>query len=229
MAKKRVTRKELIKGPDEFITTTAKVIQWARENTKQLIYGTVAFFALVVIVAGYSFYKEKREQAAAALLSRCLVTYQSSQEDDKDPGKMLAMAKPDFDRLVKDYGSMPAGRLGRVIYGHMALVAKDMDQAKALYEKALGDFGHDPSIENTILNGLAMIAAQSEDDAAAIGYFEKIVSSKSVLLKDVALFNLGQLYMKAGEKEKGIAAYKRLSDEYPDSMYANIAKEKAAA
>lgn len=229
MAKKRMTRKELIKGPDEFISTTGKVIQWARENTKPLVYGTVAFFALLIIVAGYSFIKQKREQAAAALLSQCLETYQSSQDDDKDPAKMLAMAKPDFDRLVKDYSGMPAGRLGRVIYGHLALAAKEFDQAKTLYEKALGDFGNDPSIENTILNGLAMVAVQSQDDAAAIGYFEKIASGKSVLLKDVALFNLGQLYAKTGETEKAVAAYKRLSDEYPDSMYANIAREKAAA
>ena len=30
MAKKRLTRKELVKKPDEFITLTGTVIQWAR-------------------------------------------------------------------------------------------------------------------------------------------------------------------------------------------------------
>jgi hypothetical protein len=43
MAKKRTTRKQLLKGPDEFITQTGKAIRWARANTKPLIYGTCAF------------------------------------------------------------------------------------------------------------------------------------------------------------------------------------------
>ncbi len=228
MAKKKVKRKELIKGPDEFISTTNKVILWAQENTRQLIYGGVALLVLVVLVSGYSFIKQKREQAAAALLSQCMETYQSAQEGKEDPAKMLAMAKPDFERLIKEYGGKSAGRLGRVIYGHLALAAKEMDLAKSLYETALADFKDDPDMKNTILNGLAMVAVQTEDNAAAIGYFEKIASGKSLLLKDVALFNLGQLYTESGETDKGKEAYKRLSNEYPDSMYANIAREKAA-
>ncbi len=228
MAKKKLTRKELIKGPDEFITTTGKAIQWSRENTKPLIYGTVAFFALIVLIAGYRFVSEKREQAAAALLSRCLETYQKAQSSDENPVQALAVVKPDFDRLVKEYGGQPAGRLGRVIYANLALSAQDADTAMALYEKALGELGDDPSLHNTILNGLAMAAEQKGDQAAAISYLEKITTGNSTLLKDVALFNLGRLYTLTGKTEKGQAAYRQLSQDFPNSLYADIAREKAA-
>ncbi|MBI5063992.1 MAG: hypothetical protein HZB87_11160 [Desulfatitalea sp.] len=39
---------------------------------------------------------------------------------------------------------------------------------------------------------------------------------------------MGTLYKAAGQAEKSQQAYKQLSTDYPDSIYANIAKEKVA-
>ena len=45
MAKqKRVTRKQLLKEPDEFITTTGRIIAWGRKYTRQVAYAAGAFF-----------------------------------------------------------------------------------------------------------------------------------------------------------------------------------------
>ena len=37
MAKKRVSRKQLLKEPDEFLTFSAQALQFARENQKSII------------------------------------------------------------------------------------------------------------------------------------------------------------------------------------------------
>ena len=57
MAKKRKkTRKELLKEPDEFMTLSGKLIKFAVEHKKQLTYGLGIILALVVIISGVRFF-----------------------------------------------------------------------------------------------------------------------------------------------------------------------------
>ena len=48
MAKKKVSRKEMLKGPDEFISLSAKTIMFAKEHTHQLTYVGIAIAAAIV-------------------------------------------------------------------------------------------------------------------------------------------------------------------------------------
>ena len=228
MAKKKISRKELVKEPDEFITITGQAIRWARENTRTLIYGACLFFGIIVLVSVYRLYTAHLQDSAAILLNQTSTAYQAAVQTDKDPAKALAAVKPQFERLVAEYGNWPAGRLGRVLYAHAALAGHAPDEAIALYKKALDDFKTDPTLTSSILNGLAAAYIEKGDSAAAIGYLERLVAGSGKMLKDSALFQLGSLYKAAGQAEKSQQAYKQLSTDYPDSIYANIAKEKAA-
>ncbi|MBT8341776.1 MAG: tetratricopeptide repeat protein, partial [Desulfatitalea sp.] len=88
--------------------------------------------------------------------------------------------------------------------------------------------GGDPSLANTIRCGLADAFVRAGDHAAAIGHFDRIVSADSTALKDTALFHLGRLHSEAGDRQEAQSAFARLSDEFPDSMYAQVAKEQMA-
>ncbi|MBI5896831.1 MAG: tetratricopeptide repeat protein [Desulfobacterales bacterium] len=228
MAKKRISRKELVKEPDEFITFTGQAIRWARENTRPLMYGVCIFFGIIVLVSAYRLFSGYRQENGAALLSQTRSAYQAAVQADKDPAKVLATVKPQFERLIDEYGNWPAGRLGRVLYAHAALAGQAPDEAIVLYKRALDDFNTDPALTNSILNGLATAYIQKGDGAAAISHLERLVAGGGKALKDAALFQLGTLYKAAGQAEKSQQAYKQLSTDYPDSIYANIAKEKVA-
>lgn len=225
MAKKRVTRKELVKEPDEFINLTGKIIRWARQNTKPLIYGTCAFFGLIILIAGYRFYSNQRAATAAELFSKSLIAYQ---EAEADPEKALALVKSDFERLITEYGGLAEGRMAQILYGHILLAGHAPDEAIGVYEKALKDFGGDPTLRNTILNGLATAFMEKGDNTAAIGNFEKIADGRNPVFRDSALFNLGRLYRLAGDAEKSQKAYSQLVADFPDSMFVNMAREKSA-
>jgi hypothetical protein len=80
MAKKRKkTRKELLKEPDEFMTLTGKVIGFAVEHKTQLTYGLGIIhktqltyglgiiLALVIIVSGVRFFSIRAEKKASAI------------------------------------------------------------------------------------------------------------------------------------------------------------------
>jgi predicted negative regulator of RcsB-dependent stress response len=226
MAKKKFSRKELVKEPDEFITFTGQAIRWARENARLLTYGACLFFGVIVLVSAYRLYSAHVQDAGGALLSQTRSAYQTALQADKDPAKALAAVKPQFERLVSEYGRWPAGRLGRVLYAHATQAGHAPDEAITLYRQALDDFKADPALSNSILSGLAAAYMEKGDSAAAITHLEQVVAGSAKTLKDTALFQLAALYKAAGQTEKSQQAYKQLSTDYPDSIYANIAKEK---
>ena len=67
---------------------------------------------------------------------------------------------------------------------------------------------------------------QKGDYPKAIEHYQKVVEGPDSALIDGALFNLGKLYNQLGKSEESRQAFERLSDEYPESMYADIAREK---
>jgi predicted negative regulator of RcsB-dependent stress response len=225
MARKRISRKKIVKDPDEF---TERLVEWVRNNRKSLTGGICALLALIVLIAGYRIYNSRREQAADALLSQTLADYQQALSSKNGPDKVLAKVKSGFERLITHYGRLPAGQVSAIIFANAALTNHDPDKAIPLYRKALAEFDQDPSLTNTLRNGLASAYLQKGDKAAAIEEFTKIVSSTSSVLKDVALFHLGYLYKAAGDAQKSQHAYQQLRTGFPDSIYAEIAQEKSA-
>ena len=74
MAKKRVTRKELLKKDDEFISLSNRVAQYVSAHAKQIQYIILTIMIIAVIVIGVSLYfrhLNKRLWLLTILLTRC--------------------------------------------------------------------------------------------------------------------------------------------------------------
>lgn len=222
MAKKKVTRKQLLKEPDEFITLTSKVIQWCRQYPKQLTYGIAAFVVVIIVLVAIKTISDYRSRAASALLSQSIAQIKALENEDSP---QLADIDAQFDQLVTSYDGQPAGRLGRIVYAHVQLTGGDPDKAIELYQKALKDFKQDPSLANIIYNGLASAYEKKEMTSDAIEYFERISLGDGKVLKDKALFHLGRLYRLNNETEKSRQAYSRLVADFPESIYTPVAEE----
>jgi tetratricopeptide (TPR) repeat protein len=225
MAKKKVTRKQLLKEPDEFLTTTAKLIAWGKENTKALVIGTTLFLVVFIAVSIYAFVNGRRSAAANMLFGQALEKYQTV-AGEKGGLAALSAVSGDFDTLIDSYGSQPAGKLGRLFYGNMEAMAEDNDKAIVYYQKALKEFGDDPALRNIIHNGLGTAYQQKGDYPKAIMQFQKIADGPDSVLKDAALFNLGKLLGQLGKTEESREANQRLINDFPNSFYANMAREK---
>ena len=79
MAKrKKISRKKLLKEPDEFITTSGKIIQFAMQYKTHLIYAVGIVIALIVLIAGYRFFSIRSENKALALWDRAVAKYETS-------------------------------------------------------------------------------------------------------------------------------------------------------
>jgi tetratricopeptide (TPR) repeat protein len=225
MAKKRVTRKQLLKEPDEFFTTTGNLIQWAQEHTRSLLLGSGVVLGILVLIVSYGYYQQAQSDKATLLYHQAMVKYQNA-GGEKEPAAALTAARPDLERLADQYPGQPAGKLGRIMYANLSLASQARDEAVSIYTSALKDFGSDIALANFIHNGLGAAYSQKGDFAAAIDHYEKIVNGTSTVLKDSALFHLGRLYEAMGQADKSQEAYRQLTADFAESMFAEIAKEK---
>jgi tetratricopeptide (TPR) repeat protein len=225
--KKKVSRKKLLKEPDEFITFSGKLIQFAMQNKTQITYAVGIVVALLVIIAGLRVLSIRSENKASARLDRAVTKYDTSIKTQETKNAYQSVSE-DFHAIINQYGSKESGKLARVIFANICFDAGEYRKAIELYEKSLKNFEHRPMIYNLILSGLGYAHEQLKENQRAVSYFEKIVARDEQILRDEALFNLGVLYNKLGEKEKSDKAFNQIISDFPESMYIDIVKERSA-
>ncbi len=220
---KKVSRKQLLKEPDEFITFTGKLIRLVSTYQKQItiILGIVVSVFLIISIV--KFYTNRMENNAFTLLNQANDKY-SAVLSSQDASTALKEVEKDFEYILSEYSGYQGGKIARVNYAAYCYRAGEYDKASSLYTTALKDFGKNPSYKNLILNGLGYSYKAKKDYENSVKYFEMIASSKIPMLKDEALFNLSKLYLILGKKSKSIEVLSTIVSDYPESIYFELAK-----
>lgn len=222
--KKKLTRKELLKEPDEFITFSGKLIRFIATHRLKLA-GTLAAVILVAgIISGVRFFAHKSENKAFALLSASLAKY-SAVLPDKGSAEVYREVEQDFQSILDKYAHRSGGKLARIIFANICYNGGEFDRAVDLYNQALKDFDDHPAVKNLILSGLAYAYEAKKDSHSARRYFDMIAQGEEALYKDDAIFNLGRLHILLGDKEKGKEFYQKIVSDHSDSLYIELAKE----
>ena len=227
MAKKRITRKQLLKGSDEFISFSSRLLQSAIKYKVQISFALGAIALLVIVVSGIRYFSNKAENRAFTLLNQAVTGYNFIVKDN-GPEKAYQDIGQHFDFIIKKYSKKDAAKLAGLIYANICYNAGDYEKATALYNKSLKDFKNYPLIKTFILSGIGYNHEEENDYKAAVNYFEMIVSQSGAIMKDESLFNMGRLYAAMGENEKSIAAFKKIISDYTNSIYIELARERVS-
>ncbi len=226
IAEKKPTRKELLKEPDQFITFSGKMIEFAQRHRRPLTYAAVAIACVTVIFTATRYFIARAENRAFSLLDHHTAQYQQAIQE-KTPEEARAQVREGFEALIADYGGRAGGKLARIRYADICDAAGDTDRAIELYRQALTDFADEPFYRALILNSLGYAHAQKQDWDAAIGYLKQVADLPDAPLRDKALFVLAGIYDSRGSSQEAKAAYQRLLKEFADSSYADVARERA--
>jgi tetratricopeptide (TPR) repeat protein len=223
---KKMTRKELLKEPDQFITFSGRLIAFGQRYGRQLTYGVVA---LLVVLAGYTavrYFIARAEHRALDLLDRYSAEYRLALAA-KGPQAALEAVEAGLASLVDDYGRRSAGRMARIRYADLCYAAGRYEKASELYTQAMADLGQEPFYRALVLNGLGQAHWQHGDLDRAVTAFGQIADIANAPLRAQALFAMADLYTALGQSEKSQDAYRRLVDEFPDSDLARVARQFA--
>ena len=225
MAKKKKTRKQLLKEPDEFITFTGKAITFVTGYQKQISYMLCALVAVALIFFGYRFFAQRAETKAFSLLGQTQSKYETLIETSSET-EAYSQVSDAFQSIIKKYGGNAGGKLARLIYANISYDARQYEKAIAIYKQSLSDFKEDKFVYNLILSNLGHAYQRVEDEQSAAAYFEKAASATDSPIREEALFNLGLMYAKLGEAAKSQKTLQELLDNHPDSIYFDMVEEE---
>ena len=226
MAKKRKkTRKELLKEPDEFLTISTKLINLAIEYKTHLTYALGIILVLAVIISGIRFFSIRAENKASDLLDKSLTKY-NSVKAEKQPAEVYDEVSADFQFILDKYNGKKSAKLARLTYANICYDAGKYEEAIELYKTAQTEFAKHPMILNQVLSNLGYAYEQKGDYETAVSYFEKISSAPERIMRDEALYHLGRLYDKLGLTEKSREAYNKILNDHQDFIFIDLVKEQ---
>jgi predicted negative regulator of RcsB-dependent stress response len=224
--KKKLSRKELLKEPDEFLSLSRRMLQFAVDHKKSITIAAAAFFGLLLAAAGFRYYTVRAEDRAFAQLREASAIYEAASAG-KSAQEAQRAAAAAFEKLFDRYAGKAAARIGRVVYADICFRGGNPQKAVELYTQALDSFGEDPALSSLIHSGLGYAWEASGNLENASASFQKVAEGSDSIFKDDALFQLARINERMGKISEGAKLYSTLPEQYPGSLFVEIAKEKA--
>lgn len=225
---------------DELVTGVEHAASWVKAHEKEVRVGVVAVVALGALAFSVVALNRSRERAAEDAIAAALETFEapvlSEQAPDAPKPAGIVFATADekyrkaaaaFDGVERAYPSLAVGQRARY-YGALARIELG---DKAAAEKALGEVaalkgdGLEPALARLALAGLQR--RNGALDKAADAYKQLAEDPSFPLPRDHALMDLGSTLEQASRLGEAKAAYRRLIEEFPESVYAADARRRA--
>jgi tetratricopeptide (TPR) repeat protein len=224
--KKRITRKQLLKEPDEFLTFSAKAIQFAGNHRKGVLGLAIGVVVAALAVAGFQYFSALSERHAYGVFEPARLSCLAELSGGGTPAAREETVKQ-LEKVIEDYPSTTAARFSLLLYGDLSYQTGNYDKAIELYEKAQAAFPEERVIQTLIWNGLGYAYEAKKDYKAAAAYFRKIAEGSGPFLKADAYESLGEMMEALNDREKAVEAYDQVLKVTDDPSSFPVAEEKA--
>ncbi len=214
---------------NEFLVWLEYTVTWISENQRNLKIGAAVALAVGLILGGISYYQNSRGVEAQVLLNEAVDLFHARISDGTSAvqaaegpqfasaGERYAESLAAFQKVIEQYSSLDQGRQARY---YAAICQSGLGN----YEDAATDLEELTGGQRDFLYYLAskaLAAAKDEqgDHAGAIEIYRLMIEDpNNPLPKDQLLFSLAQTNERAGNLEEARNNYKRVLEEYPESV-----------
>lgn len=232
----RLSRKEIKR--DEVMEGVGSAFDFVREHARTVMIG-LAVAALAGLAA--LFVLQQRSRAARhanELLAQAITVYQAqvdptgARPDDPDnPSFADAAARTTAARQalerVREEGGGDAADIAAAYLGEIAAGEGDYERARELWEQFLERQSGHLLASQVRLNLFALSRAEGKGEQL-VGELQAMIDQpEPPLPKEIALYELGQTLDRLGRTEEARDAYRRLSEEHPESPLSAEAESQA--
>ena len=225
MVKEKVSRKELLKSPDEFMTVSSRVILYVQEHARpfKIAGGVLAAAALVYLgVHTYLNYTNKKGQEAYDAAYYEVIKTKEIKADDEAVKKSEDL----FRKVISDHGLSKVSRLAPPQIAHLKFLEKKYDEAVRLYQDYLKEVP-----ENSVYHSLALLALAASyesqgDFGKAVAALQQILSSSEPSFKEQATFQLARVYGLSQQPDKAKETLREFIERYKNSPFLSMAKAR---
>lgn len=223
---RRITRKQL-KQDDEFVSAGELVFRWIVENLRPLLAGIAAVCLLALAWWAASAWLGTRTDEASLLLSRAVAEFEGEEAAVSGiPSGDVAAAEAAFSEIVDRFGRSEQADMARLYLARIALQRGEVDAARATFVELAGRHPDNLIGRLATLDLIDLRLASGQGAEVAAELEAMVVGDAPALPRDTALYKLGELFTAQGEPERARPYLERLLDEFPESPYQMIARQK---
>jgi predicted negative regulator of RcsB-dependent stress response len=222
MTPTKISRKELLKKEDEFITFSSRMIILAKEHSRELKFLGMGVVCLLLIYLGintYLRYVNKKGQDAYNIAYYAISKNMNSEKDQDSIKKSEEL----FNEVIDKYGISGAARLAIPELAYAKFVQKQYDEAISKYQEFLSKSPDGP-YQSLAETALAVCYEEKGDFDKAIQTLEHINSGPNDFFKEQAMLSMARIYRLTGKKEKSNEILKEFIEKFKDSQFLSLAK-----
>jgi TolA-binding protein len=224
---------------DEFTVRAAWVADQVTTNRTRLLTGAGVIVAIGIGVWGYFYMQNRAADRASAMLGSAMLLAQSPIAPASTlPGALQAAgtypteaARADataaaLKKVIDAYPSAETGTAARYYLGATLLSVGRAEDAERAFSEATTKGGASVYADMAKLGDVEALAALKRYDEAIKLLTDLSAQRNSRLPVDGVLMELASVCRKAGKTQEARAAFKRVVDEFPESTYANEARQQ---
>jgi tetratricopeptide (TPR) repeat protein len=227
MAKKKVSRKKLLKEPDEFISTTGQIIQYIKENRKQVTRSALIVALVAIVAAGTYTYLRWRASAAAEFQQSGFQHYQEGLSEAGNPEaaqKAYRSALERFQKSIATYGWGEKAQISQLFIGHCYYALKEYGQAEKAYSRCLqGPF------RAIAYDGLGHSYEAGGQYQKAMESYQKNAEVSNNPYQLESLLGEARCLELLNQKEKALKVYQEAQKKFPKSAFDDFLQWKIGA
>jgi len=224
MASKKISRKKLLKEPDEFISVTAKFLRYFREHKRQIILSGA--LALAIIASGFAglSYLRWQEGRAQEIQQEALRIYQ---EASLKPGngegnkENFRQALKKFQEALAIYRWGNVAQISHIYIGNCHYALKEYDSAIAAFSQSLeGPF------RSIAFQGLGYSYEAKGDFAKAAENYQRNAEESGNLFQREGMLAVARCYEALNQKQKALEVYQEALKQNQKSQIAEFIQWK---
>ncbi len=232
--KRKVTRKQFLKQPDQFITTSQQILEYIQQNTRLLTSILIGAVCLLVF-GGLGYLNSNRlEGEAQKLETEAFEIYHQpilSQEDIqagkrgfRNEADRYRAALPRFQRILDEHGRTQSAQRALLYVGDCYYGLGEFEKAGVIYKKYLAEYPDDELMGFMVRQSLGYVSEAQGKLDEAIGYYRQALEQISSPAAFQLYLNIARCYELKQDWQQALNTYKEGIAAFPKSP--NISETK---
>jgi outer membrane protein assembly factor BamD (BamD/ComL family) len=223
MAAKKITRKELLKRPDEFLSFSSRAIGFFSTHVHELkIAGVVVLGLLVCYLGGYAYLRHVDHKGQEAYNKALYLLTDSG--DPEQYRANLNKAVKIFQEVVASERWSDAAKLALSEVAFGKFMDGEYDQSIKLYSKFEKEASGDPDFKTLSILAIASCDEAGGDFKKAIDSLNRVLNGPDSPFKENAAYSLTRVFRLDHQTDQAQAALKSFIEKYPSSPLVPLAK-----